>query len=115
MNLETFASASQNELVGWASDLADNFADGELIITDEAGISNEELIYVLAVYKLLDTKYVDEFLIGDTRFVGISNEELIYVLAVYKLLDTKNLFVKNSAFFNFAREAEAELRRRYTK
>ena len=82
MNLETFASASQNELVGWASDLADNFADGELIITDEA---------------------------------GISNEELIYVLAVYKLLDTKNLFVKNSAFFNFAREAEAELRRRYTK
>jgi hypothetical protein len=82
MNLETFASASQNELVGWASDLADTFADGELEIKDEA---------------------------------SISNEELIYALAVYKLLDNKNLFVKNSAFFHFAREAEAELRRRYTK
>jgi hypothetical protein len=82
MNLETFASASQNELVGWASDLADSFADGELEIKDEA---------------------------------SISNEELIYVLAVYKLLDNKNLFVRNSSFFRFSREAEVELRRRYTK
>ena len=56
MNLETFASASQDELVAWASDLAETFADGELVITDESVISNEELIYALAVYKLLDNK-----------------------------------------------------------
>jgi len=76
MNLETFASASQNELVGWASDMADNFADGELIITDEASISNEELIYVLAVYKLLDTKNLFVKNSSFSTFASASEAEL---------------------------------------
>lgn len=53
MNLEKFSSASQDELITWASEQADSFADGELDLADETSAPSEELIYALSVYKLL--------------------------------------------------------------
>lgn len=54
MNLETFSSASQDELIDWATELAVAVVNGDKVISDEASVTNDDLIFALSVYKLLD-------------------------------------------------------------
>lgn len=56
MNIETFASASQDELIDWATELAYNVISRNADITDEASVTQNDLIFALAVYKMLEKK-----------------------------------------------------------
>ena len=56
MNLDTFLTSSQDELVAWVTDSAEAYNSQELDLTDESAVTNEDLIFSLAVYKALDSQ-----------------------------------------------------------
>jgi hypothetical protein len=56
MDTKTFASSSQEELIGWAVELASSVADGELKLDDEKQVTTDDLIFALSIYKLLADK-----------------------------------------------------------
>ena len=56
MNLEQFSSLSQDELIDWANDKASAVVGGELSISDEASVTSDDLIFALAIYKMLAEK-----------------------------------------------------------
>lgn len=76
MNLDTFLTSSQDDIISWITASTESFSDGELDLANAEAISKEELIFLLSAYKGLDDDGLTANVEGYNTFMRAVEDEL---------------------------------------
>lgn len=76
MNLDTFLTSSQDDIISWITTSTESFSDGELDLANAEAVSKEELIFLLSAYKGLDDDGLTANVEGYSTFMRAVEDEL---------------------------------------